>query len=83
MSQVGLRINEARSLDLDDVKWDLGRFGKLHVRAGKGARGSGPRSLAAWISTLCRSSKYAKNVVGACARASRVPFALWRITLPK
>jgi len=30
-------------LDLTDVKWDLGRFGKLHVRHGKGARGSGPR----------------------------------------
>ena len=25
------------------VKWDLGLFGKLHVRHGKGARGSGPR----------------------------------------
>jgi integrase/recombinase XerD len=43
MADVGLRVNEARSLDLDDVKWDLGRFGKLHVRQGKGARGSGPR----------------------------------------
>lgn len=43
MSEVGLRVNEARSLDLADVKWDLGRFGKLHVRIGKGARGSGPR----------------------------------------
>ena len=43
MSEVGLRVNEARSLDLDDIKWDLGRFGKLHVRHGKGARGSGPR----------------------------------------
>jgi site-specific recombinase XerD len=30
-------------LDLADIKWDLGRFGKLHVRHGKGARGSGPR----------------------------------------
>ncbi|MGI8446816.1 MAG: hypothetical protein ACR2MP_06455, partial [Streptosporangiaceae bacterium] len=30
-------------LDLDDIKWDLGRFGKLHVRQGKGTRGSGPR----------------------------------------
>ena len=31
-------------LDLDDVQWDLGRFGKLHVRHGKGARGvQGPR----------------------------------------
>lgn len=43
MSLVGLRINEARNLDLADVKWNLGRFGKLHVRVGKGARGSGPR----------------------------------------
>jgi integrase/recombinase XerD len=43
MSRVGLRVNEARNLDLADVKWELGRFGKLHVRIGKGARGSGPR----------------------------------------
>jgi site-specific recombinase XerD len=43
MSEVGLRINELRQLDLVDIKWGLGRFGKLHVRHGKGARGSGPR----------------------------------------
>jgi integrase/recombinase XerD len=43
MSEVGLRVNEVRHLDLADIKWDLGRFGKLHVRHGKGARGSGPR----------------------------------------
>jgi len=43
MAEVGLRVNEACQLDLADIKWDLGRFGKLHVRAGKGARGSGPR----------------------------------------
>jgi integrase/recombinase XerD len=43
MADVGLRVNEARNLDLADVKWELGRFGKLHVRMGKGARGSGPR----------------------------------------
>lgn len=43
MSEVGLRINELRHLDLADIKWDLGRFGKIHVRHGKGARGSGPR----------------------------------------
>ena len=43
MAEVGLRVNEACQLDLDDVKWDLGRFGKIHVRMGKGARGSGPR----------------------------------------
>ena len=43
MSEVGLRINELRHLDLADIKSELGRFGKLHVRHGKGARGSGPR----------------------------------------
>ncbi|WP_405984260.1 tyrosine-type recombinase/integrase [Streptomyces sp. NBC_00872] len=36
MSQVGLRVSEVCGLDLDDIKWDLGRFGK-------GARGSGSR----------------------------------------
>jgi integrase/recombinase XerD len=43
MAEVGLRVNEARNLDLADVKWELGPFGKLHVRCGKGSRGSGPR----------------------------------------
>ncbi|MEV6360345.1 tyrosine-type recombinase/integrase [Nocardia asteroides] len=42
-SDVGLRINEACRLDLDDVRWELGRFGKLNVRHGKGAHRSGPR----------------------------------------
>jgi integrase len=45
MAQIGLRVNETRQLDLHDIKWDLGRFGKVHVRYGKGngarARGSG------------------------------------------
>jgi integrase/recombinase XerD len=43
MADVGLRVSEACKLDLAGIKWDLGRFGKLHVRHGKGARGSGPR----------------------------------------
>ena len=43
MAEAGLRVNETSHLDLDDIKWDLGRFGKLHVRQGKGARGSRPR----------------------------------------
>jgi hypothetical protein len=30
-------------LDLDDVRWDLGRFGKLNVRHGKGSRRKGPK----------------------------------------
>jgi integrase/recombinase XerC len=44
MAMIGLRINEARMLDLDDVHPQLGSHGKLHVRYGKGSRGSGPRS---------------------------------------
>ncbi|MBC6457772.1 tyrosine-type recombinase/integrase [Actinomadura sp. HBU206391] len=43
MSQVGLRVNESLKLDLDDVRWDLGTFGKLNVRFGKGKRGQGPK----------------------------------------
>ena len=29
MSQVGLRITECRCLSLDDIKWEVGRFGKV------------------------------------------------------
>ena len=43
MADVGLLVNEGSHLELADMKWELGRFGKLHVRLGKGARGSGPR----------------------------------------
>lgn len=42
-ADVGLRINEARMLDLEDVRWELGRFGKLNVRHGKGSRRKGPK----------------------------------------
>jgi hypothetical protein len=31
-ADVGLRVNEIRMLDLDDVRWELGRFGRLNVR---------------------------------------------------
>ena len=31
VADVGLRINEARMLDLDDVRWELGRFGRSCV----------------------------------------------------
>jgi integrase/recombinase XerD len=40
-ADVGLRANEIRVLDLD-VRWELGRFGKLNVRHGKAARCRGP-----------------------------------------
>ncbi len=56
MAQVGLRVNEVCQLDLADIKWDLGRFGKLHVRAGKGARGSGPRERMAPLINNARAT---------------------------
>ena len=46
VADVGLRINEARMLDLDDVRWELGRFGKLNVRHGKGSRRRGTETAA-------------------------------------
>lgn len=42
-ADVGLRINEARMLDLDDVRWELGRFGKLNVRTAKAPGAEDPR----------------------------------------
>lgn len=39
----GLRAEETASLTLSDVHFERGPFGKLHVRNGKAARGSGPR----------------------------------------
>ena len=42
-ADVGLRVNEACLLDLDDVRWELGRFGKLNVRHGKGSRRREPK----------------------------------------
>jgi integrase/recombinase XerC len=41
--RLGLRINETVMLDIRDWRPDLGGFGKLHVRFGKGAKGRGPK----------------------------------------
>jgi len=41
--RLGLRINETVMLDIRDWRPDLGEFGKLHVRFGKGSRGRGPK----------------------------------------
>jgi len=46
----GLRAQEAAALELRDVHFERGPFGKLHVRLGKGARGSGPRPR--WVPML-------------------------------
>jgi site-specific recombinase XerD len=42
--RVGLRIQETYMLDIRDWRRDLGEYGKLHVRFGKGSRGRGPKS---------------------------------------
>lgn len=46
----GLRSEEASLLDIPDVHFGRGPFGKLHVRFGKGARTSGPRPR--WVPML-------------------------------
>jgi len=43
IGEVGLRAAELCGLCLDDLHFDHGTLGKIHVRLGKGARGSGPR----------------------------------------
>lgn len=46
----GLRADEAASLELQDLHFGRGPFGKIHVRFGKGTRGSGPRPR--WVPML-------------------------------
>lgn len=41
--RLGLRMNETVMLDIRDWRPDLGGFGKLNVRHGKGSRGRGPK----------------------------------------
>jgi site-specific recombinase XerD len=42
--RAGLRIQESYRLDIRDWRRDLGEYGKLHVRFGKGSRGRGPKT---------------------------------------
>jgi integrase/recombinase XerD len=46
----GLRAHEAVMLDVTDLHFARGPFGKVHVRFGKGARTSGPRPR--WVPML-------------------------------
>ncbi len=46
----GLRTEEAVMLDVADLCFDRGPFGKIHVRYGKAAKGSGPRPR--WVPML-------------------------------
>lgn len=42
--RVGLRIQETYMLDIRDWRPDLGDYGKIHVRFGKGSHGRGPKA---------------------------------------
>ncbi|MGW3628294.1 tyrosine-type recombinase/integrase [Streptomyces sp. NPDC000880] len=66
MSQVGLRITECPCLSLDDIKWEVGRFGKVHVRYGKGSRGAGPKQRLVPLINGARSTAqwYVEDVRG-------------------
>jgi site-specific recombinase XerD len=46
----GLRTEEAVMLDVADLHFDRGPFGKIHVRYGKATKGSGPRPR--WVPML-------------------------------
>jgi site-specific recombinase XerD len=46
----GLRADEAATLELADLHFGRGPFGKIHVRFGKGAKTSGPRPR--WVPML-------------------------------
>jgi integrase/recombinase XerD len=46
----GLRCAEAAALEVADLHFDRGPFGKVHVRFGKAAKGSGPRPR--WVPML-------------------------------
>src|SRR5579871_3030585 len=50
LALAGLRINEAVMLDVKDCRFDLGEHGKLHVRYGKGSKGSGHKTR--WVPML-------------------------------
>lgn len=50
LALAGLRIHEAVMLDVKDCRFDLGEHGKVHVRFGKGSRGSGYKSR--WVPML-------------------------------
>jgi hypothetical protein len=66
-------MKEARMLDLDDVRWELGRFGKLNVRHGKGSRRKGPKPRLVQLIN-CADRK--------CPQGPRWPAPCWRALPP-
>ncbi|NCC87930.1 MAG: hypothetical protein EOM05_08705 [Clostridia bacterium] len=54
----GLRIDEAVHLDLIDINFSHGKLGMIHVRFGKGSRGSGKRER--WVPMLTDIDKLLK-----------------------
>ncbi|AZB43799.1 site-specific integrase [Bacillus sp. FJAT-42376] len=58
LMMTGLRINELVMLDVKDVRFDLGNKGKIHVRFGKGSRGTGHKLR--WVPMLTRVDELLK-----------------------
>ena len=50
LMMTGLRIFELTKLDKNDIRFDLGEAGKIHVRFGKGSRGTGYKPR--WVPML-------------------------------
>jgi len=50
LAMAGLRIYEAVMLDVKDCRFDLGESGKIHIRFGKGSKGSGHKPR--WVPML-------------------------------
>ncbi|WP_257226562.1 tyrosine-type recombinase/integrase [Rhodococcus opacus] len=65
----GLRSEEVVMLDRGDVHFGRGTFGKLHVRFGKGAKGSGPRPR--WVPMLDGLDWCCAGISTTCAAGSR------------
>lgn len=78
---LGLRINELVMVDIRDVRFDLGTtgVGKIHVRYGKGSRGTGPKPR--WVPLLNGADElikwYLKNIYPHMLKEKGNQFALF------
>lgn len=54
----GIRIYELTQIDVNDIRFDLGVSGKIHVRFGKGSRGTGYKPR--WVPMLNEVDKLLK-----------------------
>ena len=52
-ADVGLRVNEIRMLDVDDVRWELGRFGQAERPPRQGSTTPRPQAAAGAADQRC------------------------------